>query len=66
MIILFGRNPVVVAVAGAALLVIGLTTHSHFMPWIGGALLAVGGIKTVARMRRRGPADGNSDEGPMR
>jgi len=38
-IMLFGRNPVVVFIAGIALLVGGLALHATFLPWIGGALL---------------------------
>jgi membrane protein implicated in regulation of membrane protease activity len=58
---LFGRNPIAMAVIGAALLVIGLTTHSLFMPWIGGALLAVGAVKTATRLQKRGPADSEGE-----
>jgi hypothetical protein len=59
---LFGRNPVATAVIGAALLAVGLTMHSLLMPWIGGALLVVGGVKVAARGLKRGP-DGGNDEG---
>ena len=59
---LFGRNPVAMAVIGAALLAIGLALHSLLLPWIGGALLVVAGVKTAARVRRRGPGGGR-DEG---
>jgi hypothetical protein len=62
---LFGRNPVAMAVVGAALLVAGLVVHALFLPWIGGALLVVGGVKTAARVHRRGPADGG-DDGSLR
>ena len=63
---IFGRNPVAMAVIGAALLVIGLTTHSHFMPWIGGALLVVGGVKTATRLHKRESAHGQDDGGSLR
>ena len=63
---LFGRNPVAMAVVGAALLVIGFATHSHFMPWIGGALLLVGGGKAVIGLRKRGPGDGKGEDRSVR
>jgi membrane protein implicated in regulation of membrane protease activity len=63
---LFGRNPIAIAVIGAALLLIGLTTHSVFMPWIGGALLAVGAVKTAIWLQKRGPADSNGDGRSLR
>jgi threonine/homoserine/homoserine lactone efflux protein len=56
MIFLFGRNPVAVAIIGAMLLIAGLASHATILPWIGGALLAVGGVKTVLGRRSRGPA----------
>jgi hypothetical protein len=63
---LFGRNPVAIAVVGVALLVIGLTTHSLVMPWIGGVLVAVGGGRTVLGLQKRGPADGRDEDRPAR
>jgi membrane protein implicated in regulation of membrane protease activity len=63
---LFGRNPVAMAVVGAALLAIGLATHSHFMPWIGSVLLAVGGVKTAIGWRNRGPGDGKGEDRSVR
>jgi len=59
---LFGRNPIAMAVIGAALLAIGLAMHSLLMPWIGGALLVLGGVKTAAYGLKRGPG-GGKDEG---
>ena len=53
---LFGRNPALMAVIGAVLLITGLVIHAVLMPWIGGALLVIGGIKAVAGRRRPGPA----------
>jgi len=53
---LFGRNPALMAVIGAVLLIAGLVIHAVLMPWIGGALLVIGGIKAVAGRRRSGPA----------
>jgi len=53
---LFGRNPALMAVIGAVLLIAGLVIHAVLMPWIGGALLVIGGIKAVAGRRQPGPA----------
>jgi hypothetical protein len=53
---LFGRNPALMAVIGAVLLIAGLVIHAVLMPWIGGALLIIGGIKAVAGRRRPAPA----------
>ncbi|HEU5416836.1 MAG TPA: hypothetical protein VFV41_04015 [Streptosporangiaceae bacterium] len=52
MISLFGRNPVVTFIVGIALLVGGLALHSKFLPWIGGALLVIGGAKTVLQHKQ--------------
>jgi len=51
-IMLFGRNPVVVFIAGIALLVGGLALHATFLPWIGGALLLIGGTKTALQHKQ--------------
>jgi threonine/homoserine/homoserine lactone efflux protein len=56
MIFLFGRNPVAIAIVGAVLLIAGLAIHATILPWIGGALLAIGGVQTALRRRSRGPA----------
>ena len=63
---LFGRNPVAIAVIGAALLAVGLAAHSLLMPWIGGALLVVGGAKAVTRLQKRSLDRGKSDDGSLR
>ena len=55
---LFGRNPALMAVIGAVLLIAGLVIHAVLMPWIGGALLVIGGIKAVASRRPHAPAQG--------
>jgi membrane protein implicated in regulation of membrane protease activity len=53
---LFGRNPALMAVIGAVLLIAGLAIHAVLMPWIGGALLVIGGVKAALGRRLRGPA----------
>jgi hypothetical protein len=53
MLRLFGGNPLITALIGMTLLVIGLAGHSPLMPWIGGALIVVGGLKTMAGRGRR-------------
>jgi hypothetical protein len=63
---LFGRNPVAIAVIGVALLVIGLTTHSLVLPWIGGVLIAVGGCRIALGLQKRGPADDRYEDRPVR
>ncbi len=45
---LFGRNPVVTAVIGAALLAIGLAVHAPLLPWVGGALIVVGIVRLAS------------------
>lgn len=63
---LFGRNPVAMAVLGVVLLAGGLAMHARFLPWIGGVLLVVGGIKAAVGAGRRGPAGGGADRGSDR
>ena len=63
---LFGRNPVAMAVIGAALLIAGLALHSLLIPWIGGALVVVGAVKTAARLHERGPVGGKDDDRSLR
>jgi membrane protein implicated in regulation of membrane protease activity len=53
---LFGRNPAAIAVVGVLLLIAGLAIHAAILPWIGGALLVIGGVKAAAGRRWRGPA----------
>jgi hypothetical protein len=55
---LFGRNPVAMAILGVVMLAGGLAMHSRFLPWIGGVLLVVGGVKTAAGAGRRGRPGG--------
>jgi membrane protein implicated in regulation of membrane protease activity len=52
MLLLFGRNPVIVFIAGIVLLAGGLALHTTFLPWIGGALIVVGGVKTVLQRKQ--------------
>jgi membrane protein implicated in regulation of membrane protease activity len=63
---LFGRNPIAMIVIGAALVAVGLAFHALLLPWIGGALFVVGGVKTLALLHRRGPADSNGDGRSLR
>jgi hypothetical protein len=51
---LFGRNPVAVAVIGAILLGAGLMIHARLLPWVGGGLVAVGGIRALIGLAQRG------------
>ena len=51
---LLGRNPVVTAVIGAALLAIGLAVHALLLPWVGGALIVVGVVRLATGQGRRG------------
>lgn len=60
---LFGRNPALMAVIGAVLLIAGLVIHAVLMPWIGGALLVIGGIKAVAGRRRPTPTRDRDQDG---
>jgi hypothetical protein len=60
---LFGRNPALMAVIGAVLLIAGLVIHAVLMPWIGGALLVIGGIKAVAGRRHHAPARDRDQDG---
>jgi membrane protein implicated in regulation of membrane protease activity len=51
---LFGRNPVAVAVIGAILLGAGLVIHARLLPWVGGGLVAVGGLRALIGLAQRG------------
>ena len=51
---LFGRNPVAVAVIGAVLLGVGLVIHARLLPWVGGGLVAAGGIRALIGLAHRG------------
>jgi membrane protein implicated in regulation of membrane protease activity len=50
---LLGRNPVVTAVVGAALVAIGLAGHALLLPWVGGALIVVGVVRFASGRRGR-------------
>lgn len=49
---LFGRNPVLMAIVGIALLAGGLAMHARYLPWIGGFLLIFGGAKAVLQHKQ--------------
>ena len=60
---LFGRNPVVTAVAVAALLAIGLVVHALLLPWVGGALIVAGIVRFASG---RGGGVSGSNRGRLR
>jgi membrane protein implicated in regulation of membrane protease activity len=62
-ITLFGRNPVVTTVVGAALLAIGLVVHALLLPWVGGALIVVGIVRFASG---RGGGVSGSNRGRLR
>jgi membrane protein implicated in regulation of membrane protease activity len=41
-----------VVIAGIALLAGGLALHTTFLPWVGGALIVVGGVKTLQQRKQ--------------
>jgi hypothetical protein len=63
---LFGRNPVVMAILGAALIVAGLAAHARILPFIGGFLLIAGGVRAVLRLLKGSPIGGKGDGWSLR
>jgi hypothetical protein len=57
---LFGRNPLITALIGVTLIVIGLAGHAPLMPWIGGGLVVVGGVRAAIGSHNRDSAGGGS------